>query len=128
MAPADGARRRRVGFRLLSRLRGHGGLQGPGVVEGRARLRPRRGDRGVGVPQASGASMRESAAFDLAKSPATKRSLLVAAAAVAFWFIDASVSDQMYGREEPWLALGVFTAAMAIALAFAQARSAVPAP
>ncbi len=82
---------------------------------------------GVDVPQDMGAGMRESTSFDLAKHPATKRSLLVAAAAAAFWFIDASVSDQMYGREEPWLALGGFTAAMAIAFAFVQARSAVPA-
>jgi hypothetical protein len=82
---------------------------------------------GVDVPEDVGASIRDNASFDLAKNPATKRSLLIAAAAAAFWFIDASVSDQMYGREEPWLALGVFTGATAIAFAFAQARSAVPA-
>ncbi len=70
---------------------------------------------GVDVPQDMGAGMRESTSFDLAKHPATKRSLLVAAAAAAFWFIDASVSDQMYGRE------------VVIAFAFVQARSAVPA-
>ena len=85
-------------------------------------------DGGVDIPQDMGASMRETPSFDLAKNPATKRSLLVAAAAAAYWFVDASVSDQMYGRGEPWLALGVFTAAMAIAFAFVQKRSAVPAP
>ncbi len=81
---------------------------------------------GVDVPQDIGAGKSANASFDLAKNPATKGALLVAAAAAAFWFIDASVSDQMYGREEPWLALAAFTAVMAVAFAILQARSAVP--
>src|SRR5258707_1823269 len=48
VAPADGARRHRVGLRVPGRLGGRGGLQGPDVMEDRARFRPRRGDPRLG--------------------------------------------------------------------------------
>src|SRR5258706_7425133 len=47
VAPADGARRHRVGLRVPGRLGGRGDLQGPEVMEDGLRIRPRRGDRGL---------------------------------------------------------------------------------
>src|SRR5260221_7990008 len=50
VAPADGARRHRVGLRVPGRLGGRGGLQGPDVMEDGARFLPPRRDHGVGAP------------------------------------------------------------------------------
>lgn len=84
-------------------------------------------EHGVDVPQDIGVATRGKPGFDLARNPATRGTLLIAAVATAFWFIDASISDQMYGRREPWLVLGAFIAAAAGGFAVAQWRAGVPA-
>jgi hypothetical protein len=80
---------------------------------------------GVDIPPEIGGD--ESATgFDLTRNPATMAALLVAAFTVGFWFIDANLSNQMYGRNEPWAAIGVCGAVMAAAFAVVQSRSGVP--
>ncbi len=83
-------------------------------------------DRGIDVP-ASLDSRKEPAGFDLAKNPATRAMMLVGGAAVAFWFVDSMVSNQMYGARPPWIAI-VFVASLGmIGASLAQARTQVPA-
>jgi hypothetical protein len=82
-------------------------------------------DHGVDVPTRIDAGD-SAAGFDLTRNPATMAALLVCAFAAGFWFIDANLSNQMYGLKEPWAAIGACAAIIAMAFAFAQSRRGVP--
>jgi hypothetical protein len=64
--------------------------------------------------------------FDLTRNAATVAALLLGAFAAGFWFIDANLSNQMYGRNEPWTTIALCAAAVALGFSIAQARRGVP--
>jgi hypothetical protein len=82
---------------------------------------------GVEVPREIRAEDAGLGAFDLTANRATRYALLIAAFAAGFWFIDASVSSQVYGRNTPWTAIALVTAIIAIGFAAVQSRFGVPA-
>jgi hypothetical protein len=82
-------------------------------------------EHGIEVPDSIGAK-HTAAHFDLVKNPASRGAILIAAAASVFWIVDANVTDQMYGRQEPWISVSAFTFAAALMFGIAQWRARVP--
>jgi hypothetical protein len=82
---------------------------------------------GVEVPREIRAEDAGLGAFDLTANPATRYALLIAAFAAGFWFIDATLSSQVYGRNAPWTAIALLAAVSAIVFAAVQSRAGVPA-